>query len=111
MNRPNIVVSRHSAMRRKLMGLGGALIVIVGGWLIYELGLNRAGFSRMDSMALQSRLEAENRLLIDEYELRSRVAQSTASKLIADDLRRKNAPITPSGGRSSKPLQGGAVLK
>ncbi len=75
MNRPNIVVSRHSAMRRKLMGLGGALIVIVGGWLIYELGLNRAGFSRMDSMALQSRLEAENReLAARNKELSERIA-------------------------------------
>jgi len=37
--------------------------VCIGGLLVYELGLSRAGFSRIDSMTRQSQLEAENREL------------------------------------------------
>jgi hypothetical protein len=42
---------------------GAALFLLVGGWLIYELGLSRAGFARMEAVGEIARLQAENREL------------------------------------------------
>ncbi len=57
------------------------------------------------------RLEAENRLLRDEYDLNKRVAQSTFTRVIARDIQKHNTPVTPSGARVTAPIQGGAIIE
>ena len=57
------------------------------------------------------RLEQENRLLKDEYELRKQVAQSAASVLTEQHLRRRSGRLIDSGGRADAPLNNGAVLQ
>ncbi len=55
------------------------------------------------------RLEAESRLLKDEFDLRDRIAKSTAFTLITNDIQRAHRRTQSSGGRSVTPIQGGAV--
>ena len=55
------------------------------------------------------RLEAESRLLKDEFDLRDRIAKSTAFTLITNDIQRSHRRVQKSGGKSVTPVQGGAV--
>ena len=75
MNRPNLVVTRHSLLRSRVLFGGAAFAVLAAGWFLYELGMSQAGFSRMESLSLQAELEAENReLRARNKELSERVA-------------------------------------
>ena len=75
MKTPNIVVTRQSLLRRRLALAAGVVVLVGAGVAIYELGLSRAGYSRMEASSLQSRLQAENReLTARNKELSERVA-------------------------------------
>ncbi len=62
-------------------------------------------------MVILPRLEQENQLLKDEFELRKQVAQSAASALTEQHLRRRSGRLIDSGGRADTPLNDGAVLQ
>jgi hypothetical protein len=74
-NRPNLVITRQSLLGRRVFALALVAFVIVAAWLMYELGLSRAGFSRMQSFQSRNSLGAENRELVAQTkELRERIA-------------------------------------
>ena len=61
MNRSNLVVTQNSLLRNRIL-LGVLVLALLAvGWFLYELGMNHAGFSRMESVSMQTEFEAENR--------------------------------------------------
>lgn len=56
----NIVVSKEGIYMRRFLFIAAVCIAVVGGVLMYELGLSRAGFNRVDTVANRARLEYEN---------------------------------------------------
>ena len=65
MNR-KVVVTSQSEQFRYILWAGIAGLVIVTGLISYELGQNRAGFSRIDAQDNVTRLESENSDLVKE---------------------------------------------
>ncbi len=75
MNRPNLVVTRQSMLRKRLLIAGLLCSVFIGGWFIYELGLSGAGFHRRESLEIQHDLSNKNKNLVKlNKELRQKVA-------------------------------------
>lgn len=56
----NIVVSKEGVYIRRFLFLAAVCIAIVVAVLMYELGLSRAGFNRVDAVTNRARLEYEN---------------------------------------------------
>jgi len=63
MNR-KVVVTSQSEQVRYILWAGIAGLVIVTGLISYEVGQNRAGFSRIDAQGNVTRLESENSELV-----------------------------------------------
>ena len=75
MNRSNLVITRASLLRRRLLSAGLVLIVFGGAWFMYEFGLSRAGFSHFESLQKRNLIATENReLAARNKELSERVA-------------------------------------
>ena len=75
MNRPNLIVTRASLLRRRLLTAGLALGVIAFGFFMYEFGLSSAGFSHIETFQEQNRMTSENQQLVEQKKrLSERVA-------------------------------------
>jgi hypothetical protein len=59
-SRNNIVVSKEGVYMRRFLFIAAVCIAIVVAALMYELGLSRAGFNRLDAMTNRARLEYDN---------------------------------------------------
>lgn len=90
MNRPNLVVTRHSLLRSRILFGSIAFGLLAAGWFLYELGMSHAGFSRMDSLSVQSQLDAENReLTARNKELSERLAALEMAATVDREAYRK----------------------
>ncbi|MDP6436026.1 MAG: hypothetical protein QF790_08285 [Gammaproteobacteria bacterium] len=58
---PNkVIVSNHGLLQNRLALLLVAGLIVLGAWLMYELGLNRAGFNRIEAISLRGELDGRN---------------------------------------------------
>jgi len=75
MSHPNLVVTRQSLLRRRWLMTGLLCVLVAGGWFIYEQGLNRAGFNRMQAFINSNQLGDEIQELVAlNKELRGKIA-------------------------------------
>lgn len=71
----NLIIARKTTLRSRLLGALLIGLIIGGGWLLFELGQNRAGFNRLAAMGERAQLEAEiERLTTDNKRLSEQVA-------------------------------------
>ena len=63
MNGPNLIITRESLLRRRLTAAALVLLLIIFGWLMYELGLSRAGFSSLQASKERNLIATEKREL------------------------------------------------
>jgi hypothetical protein len=60
MNATKVVVTNRSLLRSRLAAAAVGVLVFLSGYLMYELGLSRAGFNRMAAMDVRADLTTEN---------------------------------------------------
>ena len=56
---PNLIVTRASLLRRRLLALLVFVSVLGICWFLYELGLNRAGFKQIEAIQERGELESQ----------------------------------------------------
>ncbi len=79
LNKPGdlVIRARYSPRVKLLLAVVGALAILVSAGLIYNYGLNRAGFERQSAEQVQQTLQDDTRKLQDEnQELRESLARS-----------------------------------
>ena len=90
MTRRKIVVTHQSEQTRRLLLSGAVCLVLLVGFVSYELGQNRAGFSRIDALESATILEAEQKKLTKENKvLREQIAVLETSVKIDREAYRK----------------------
>ncbi|MDP7418997.1 MAG: hypothetical protein QF483_03850 [Gammaproteobacteria bacterium] len=60
MSRNKVVVTNQSLLKNKMALLLVVGLVLLGAWLMYELGLSRAGFNRIEAIGLRGELDERN---------------------------------------------------
>ena len=102
-------IATEIALLRALEKVHLARRVILAGSRIPEVQASPArDLIREEALPL---LEMEARLLQDEYDLRTRVASSTAAKIIRSGTREQRDTYRGEGGISPAPVTGGGVLR
>jgi len=83
MNRNKVVVTHRSLLKGRLVAVLSIALVLSVAYLMYELGLSRAGFNRFESMDARVELERENaKLLAELKQQREQIAVlETAAKI------------------------------
>jgi hypothetical protein len=85
LNRPNLIVTRASLLRRRLLTTSLVVGIIAFGFFMYEFGLSSAGYSHIETFQEQNRMASENQKLVDQNK---RLSERVAILEMADKIDR-----------------------